>query len=134
MRPRTRLILMVIGLSLLLAASAQAGPLFGQIREIDITMGEKNCDGIHLWINYNTGIVVAKGTGCCKDDMWGTVGAVLDGTYRGGAVTLMNPTNVCGEGVPYYIVILDVPKIWVTYGVGGVKLKSGAYVLGPPLP
>ena len=127
-----KLILAMIGLSLLLvAASAQAGPLFGGSRVVDITFATF-CDGLHMTINPNTGKVIANRTGGCiaAEAMWGTVGALLDGSYRGGAVTLMNPAPAGSS--PYYAVILDNPKIWIYYLSGGSVLNSGTYVLGAP--
>jgi hypothetical protein len=119
-----KLILTMIGLSLLLVAtSAQAGPLFGGSRVVDITFSGF-CDGVHMTINYNTGKVIGNRTGCLSTAMWGTVGALLDGSYKGGAVTLMDATN------SVYTVILDNPKIWIYYQSGGVVLNSGTYVLG----
>lgn len=129
---RTKLILTVIGLSLLLAASSEAGPLFGGTsRVVDIKF-VGYCDGLHMTINYNTGKVVATRTGCASSDlaMWGTVGALLDDSYKGGAVTLMNPAPTLGT--PYYVVIIDNPKIWIYYTAGGVKWKSGTYDVGAP--
>ena len=127
---RTKLILTVFGLSLLLAASSEAGPLFGGTsRVVDIHF-VGHCDGLHMTINYNSGKVVATQTGCASEAMWGTVGAVLDETYKGGAVTLMclNTTY----GTPFYAVILDNPKIWIYYKAGGVKFTSGTYDVGAP--
>ncbi len=128
-----KLILTMIGLSVLLvAASAQAGPLFGGTsRVVDIAL-TGYCDGIHMTINYNTGQVIGNRTGCDSEVMWGTVGALLDASYKGGAVTLMNPTPAGGAG-PYYMVILDNPKIWIYYQSGGSVLNSGTYVVGVPV-
>ncbi len=130
-----KLILTMIGLSVLLvAASAQAGPLFGGTsRVVDIAF-TSFCDGLHMTINYNTGQVIASRTGTCAsaDAMWGTVGALLDASYKGGAVTLMNPAPTPVGASPYYAVILDNPKIWIYYSSGGVVMNSGTYTVGVP--
>jgi hypothetical protein len=128
---RTKLILAVIGLSLLLAAGSEAGPLFGGSSSVVDINFVGFCDGLHMTINYNTGKVIANRTGCADPEaLWGTVGALLDTSYKGGAVTLMNPA---ADGVtPLYVVILDNPMIWIYYKAGGVKWNSGTYALGAP--
>jgi hypothetical protein len=127
---RTKLILTVIGLSLLLAAGSEAGPLFGGTsRVVDINF-VGHCDGLHMTINYNTGKVIATQTGCVSEALWGTVGALLDTSYKGGAVTLMCLNTTFGT--PFYAVIIDNPMIWTYYSAGGVKFNSGTYALGAP--
>ena len=121
--------LMVLACCLLVAAGAQAGPLFGTSRNVDITF-DTFCDGLHLSINYNTGKVIATRTGSCvaPEPMVGTVGALDGKTYAGGAVTLMNPTN---EGfIPYYAVIKDNPQTWIYYEPDGTVLSHGTYSVG----
>jgi hypothetical protein len=127
---RTKLILAVIGLALLLAASSEAGPLFGGTsRVVDIYFVGFS-DGLHMTINYNTGKVVATQTGSVSEAEWGTVGALLDGSYKGGAVTLMCLNTAFGT--PFYAVIMDNPMIWIYYKAGGVRLNSGTYAVGAP--
>ena len=124
---RPRMFLMAIGLSLLLAASAQAGPLFGTTKTVDIAF-VGYCDGMHLVIYYQTGVVLGNRSGSCIENspVWGTVGTVLNGTYRGGAVIL---TDVFFS---FHCVITDNPKKWVYYLSDGTIFNSGTYVVGAP--
>jgi hypothetical protein len=123
--------LMVLACCLLVAAGAQAGPLFGTSRNVDIVF-DGFCDGLHMNINYNNGKVVATRTGTCVDpeQMVGSVGALGGKTYAGGAVTLMNPIN--GGFSPYYAVIKDNPQTWIYYLADGSVLNHGTYSVGVP--
>jgi len=124
---RPRMFLMAIAICLLLAASAQAGPLFGTTKTVDIAF-VNYCDGMHLVINYQTGVVLGNRAGSCIENspVWGTVGTVLNGTYRGGAVIL---TDVFDS---LHVVITDNPKKWVYYYPDGTIMNSGIYVVGVP--
>ena len=109
--------------SLLVAASAHAGPLIAN-RTVDIHF-TGYCDGLHLVINENTGIVLATETGCISASFAGTVGS-LNGTYRGGAVTLTDAAHGTHK------VILDKPMVWVYYNANGTVSNSGTYHVGTP--
>ena len=117
--------LMVLACCLLVAAGAQAGPLFGSARNVDIAL-DGFCDGVHMTINYNTGVVVAVRTGCLSDLMVGSVGALNGKKYAGGAVTLMDPTH------SLYMVIKDTPAVWAYYSLDGSIFNSGTYSVGAP--
>lgn len=127
MTRQMKLILTLIGICLLwVAVSSEAGPLLGFSRVVDIKF-TGYLDGLHMTINPHTGQVLANRTGSGVDPevMWGTVGALLGGTYRGGAVTLMNPGLI-----KYYTVILDNPKWWIYYKSDGGMLNKGEYTVG----
>ena len=129
---RPRMFLMAIAICLLLAASAQAGPLFGTTRTVDLKW-TGYCDGIHLVINYNTGVVVGYTTGSCLGE-WpavGTVGALMGSKYRGGAVTVSVP-NYGGFNDALLFVIVDNPKYWIIYDPAGTIRNEGIYTVGVP--
>ena len=130
---RPKIFLMAIAICLLLAASAQAGPLFGTTRTVDIKF-TGYCDGMHLVINYTTGVVLGYRTGSCvsPDAVMGTVGAVMGGQYRGGAVTLSLPVIAAYPGDSLVFVVVDNPKYWIIYEMAGSIRNQGTYTVGVP--
>jgi len=115
--------LMVLACCLLVAAGAQAGPLLGTSRNVEIVY-DGFCDGLQININYNTGKVLATRTGCSVGQLIGTVGALDGNTYAGGAVTLSN------TDIGYHVVLKDNPRRWVYYLPDGSVLNSGTYSIG----
>jgi len=101
-----------------------AGALFGVVRTVDIKM-TGFCDGYHLVMNMNTGIVTGHQTGCDLQVVFGTVGSLIGYKQGGAAVTVRDTV------FPTYKVIRD-NGTWTYYNSDGSVANSGTYSKGTP--
>ena len=109
--------LAIVASLLLGVASANAGALVAN-KTVDIKFNGF-CDGMHLVINQNSGLVTGNQTGCSSGKIVGTVGA---NSSLGAGVSIL------ASGLLY--VIDDAPQNWKNYQTTGALLNSGTYSVG----
>jgi hypothetical protein len=107
-------------ISLALASSVQAGPIFPS-KTIDLKL-DGFCDGLHFMTNTTTGIVTGMRTGCESEATGGVVGEVL-GKAQGGAV-ILDYTSF-----DLSVVIRD-NRTWTYYNLNGTVFNSGTWSVG----
>ena len=122
---KIRLIALVVVISIMaFGSSAYSGGLLGGTRTIDIKM-TGFCDGYHLVINLNTGIVTGKQTGCDSELVFGTVGSLIGFNQKGAAIMVRDTQFAT------YKVIRD-NYTWTYYDRSGAIVNSGEYTQGAP--
>ena len=122
---KTRLtIVLAILLVLSFGSIAEAGKLLGAKRTVDIAL-DGYCDGMHLVINLNTGVVTGNQTGCMSDLVWGTVGALFGAKQKGICVSAQT------DAWSWHMVIRD-NGTWTYYMEDGTVYNSGTYTKGLP--
>ena len=102
---------------LLGASSAYAGALVPN-KTVDIRF-VGFCDGMHLVINENTGLVTGNLTGCAHDPLFGTVGS---NSRLGAGISVLT------AGLLY--VIDDFSQTFTNYQPTGARVTSGTYAVG----
>jgi len=123
MKTRVIAVLVVLGI-VAFGGVSHAGALLGGPRTVDITL-DGFCDGYHLIINTNTGIVTGNQTGCESEGVFGTVGSLIGPNQKGAAVTARDTVYST------YKVIRD-NGTWTYYNSDGSVFNSGTYTKGTP--
>lgn len=126
---RHRLIGIVTTVVTVVAASTTlAGPLVGtNLREFDLVF-DSYCDGLHVVVNYRTGLVSGNLTGDCEtgDAIYGTVGSLI-GKKRPGLALIVRDDKFDS------IKIIRDDGTWAYYDSAGSVVNSGTYSLGVAL-
>jgi hypothetical protein len=123
MKSRYIAVLVLLGI-VAFSGVCHAGALFGGERTVDIAM-TGFCDGYHLVINMNTGIVTGNQTGCDSQAVFGTVSSLIGFNQKGAAVTVRDLV------FNTYKVIRD-SGTWTYYNSNGTVANSGTYTRGTP--
>src|SRR4051794_4135100 len=101
-----------------LTSGVEADPLVSG-KTIDISF-TGFCDGMHLVINQNTGIVTGNATGCVSVPIAGTIGS---NSNLGAGVTILETISPNA----FMFVIDDQPQTFAVHDASGVQFNNGTY-------
>lgn len=123
-------VVMMAVLVLAFAVVAQAGQLV-PVKTADITFLDASgnpvyCDGLHMVMNSNSGLVKGARTGCLSDAIYGVEGVVFGGIQKGIAMTIRDSVN------DLLLVVRDAGT-WTYYMPDGSILNEGKWALGAPV-